>query len=219
MPNDFNTKKCTKCFAIKEITQYNKKRNGLQSWCKLCENERTRIWYQNNKEKRNKKAREWEALNRDKVNIAKMARRKKEKLLLPPKIQKEPFNRIEWNRKNKHRLAKYRRDWINKNPIADIADRVRRRINTSIQKNGYTKRSKSNEILGCDWETLKIHIEQQFLKGMTWENRSEWHIDHIIPISSAKTEEDVIKLNHYTNLRPLWAADNLRKSNKLETLL
>lgn len=219
MSDDFNTKKCTKCLATKETFQYNKKRNGLQSWCKLCENERTKIWYQNNKEKRNKKARQWDAFNRDKVNIAKKARREKEKLLFPPKTQKEPFNKIEWNRQNKHRLAKYRRDWINKNPIADIADRVRRRINTSIQKNGYTKRSKSNEILGCDWLILKTHIERQFIKGMTWENRSKWHIDHIIPISSAKTEEDVIKLNHYTNLRPLWAADNLRKSNKLETLL
>ena len=51
---------------------------------------------------------------------------------------------------------------------------------------------------------------------MTWENQGEWHFDHIIPISSAQTEEEVIKLNHYTNFQPLWAEDNLRKSNKIE---
>jgi hypothetical protein len=50
---------------------------------------------------------------------------------------------------------------------------------------------------------------------MSWENYGEWHIDHIIPISSAKTNQEVYKLNHHTNFQPLWAEDNLRKSNKL----
>ena len=53
------------------------------------------------------------------------------------------------------------------------------------------------------------------MDGMSWANRGEWHIDHIIPLSSAKTEEDVIRLNHYTNFRPLWKEDNQIKSNKI----
>jgi hypothetical protein len=51
---------------------------------------------------------------------------------------------------------------------------------------------------------------------MSWNNRSEWHIDHITPMASAKTEHDAIKLNHYENLRPLWAIDNLRKGSKIQ---
>ena len=50
---------------------------------------------------------------------------------------------------------------------------------------------------------------------MNWDNRSEWHIDHIVPLSSANTEEELIRLCHYTNLQPLWAEDNLKKGGKL----
>jgi hypothetical protein len=51
---------------------------------------------------------------------------------------------------------------------------------------------------------------------MSWENRRLWHIDHIIPLALAKNEDQLIKLNHYTNLRPLWAKDNLVKSARYE---
>ena len=55
---------------------------------------------------------------------------------------------------------------------------------------------------------------------MNWENwghgknNTTWHIDHIIPLSSAKTIEEVEKLNHYTNLRPMWGSDNIKKGKK-----
>lgn len=51
---------------------------------------------------------------------------------------------------------------------------------------------------------------------MSWDRLNEIHIDHIIPISSAETLEDVYRLNHYTNLQPLWAKDNLFKYNKID---
>ncbi len=69
--------------------------------------------------------------------------------------------------------------------------------------------------MGCSPELLKEYLEKQFVDGMCWDNRNEWHIDHIIPLSLAKTEEEIYKLCHYTNLQPLWAEDNLRKSNKI----
>ena len=49
----------------------------------------------------------------------------------------------------------------------------------------------------------------------SWDNYGKWHIDHIIPLSSANNEDEVYKLCHHTNLQPLWAEDNLRKSNKI----
>ena len=58
------------------------------------------------------------------------------------------------------------------------------------------------------------HLSNMFLDGMSFDNYGEWHIDHIVPLVTAKTEEEVIKLNHYTNLQPLWAKDNLSKGGK-----
>jgi hypothetical protein len=59
-------------------------------------------------------------------------------------------------------------------------------------------------------------LEKQFVVGMSWDNRNKWHIDHIIPLSSAKTEEEIYKLAHYTNLQPLWAEDNLSKGDTIK---
>ena len=70
-------------------------------------------------------------------------------------------------------------------------------------------------MLGADYETAFNHIESRFKDGMTWDNQGEWHIDHIVPLASATTEEELIKLCHYTNLQPLWAEDNLKKGDKI----
>ena len=91
-------------------------------------------------------------------------------------------------------------------------------ISICIRRRGFTKSSKTCEILGCDWDTLKEHFEKQFDDKMSWENHGTyWDIDHIIPVSSAKTEEDIIRLNHYTNLQPLESYYNRYvKRNKVE---
>jgi len=85
----------------------------------------------------------------------------------------------------------------------------------SIKRQGYSKKSKTHEYLGCSFEEFKLYLEKQFTKGMTWENAGQWHLDHIYPVSLATDEEELIKLNHYTNFQPLWAIDNIIKGNKI----
>ena len=86
----------------------------------------------------------------------------------------------------------------------------------AFRRNGFKKSGKTAQILGCSWEHFQQHLESQFLDGMLWENQgSYWHIDHWIPISSARTEAEVIKLSHYSNLRPLRADLNLLKRNHI----
>ena len=101
------------------------------------------------------------------------------------------------------------------NPLFKLRCNISSLIAVSIKRQGYTKKSKTFEILGCSYEDFKKHLERQFKKGMTWSNQGEWHLDHIYPVSLAKDEHEVIKLNHYTNFQPLWAKDNLEKNNKI----
>lgn len=107
-----------------------------------------------------------------------------------------------------------------KNPIAKFKHNVRNLITASLKKHGYLKNSPTHEILGCDFDTFIKHIERQFTDGMTWDKvGTDIHIDHIIPLATATTEQEVIALNHHTNLRPLWAEQNLSKAARIEFLI
>lgn len=70
--------------------------------------------------------------------------------------------------------------------------------------------------LGCSILELRKHLESKFQSGMTWTNYGDWHIDHIFPLSKANlsNRDEFLRVCHYTNLQPLWAVDNIRKSNK-----
>ena len=97
--------------------------------------------------------------------------------------------------------------------------RVAGLISISIKGAGYTKKSKTYQILGCSFDEFAAHIERQFLPGMSWANRGEWHIDHIVAMATATTEVEALSLNHFTNLRPMWATDNISKGAKVLALL
>lgn len=121
------------------------------------------------------------------------------------KIRLENPNSKSLERK-KH-YQKYKND-----PIFALSKRLRQRLFHVLRN----YKSKSTlEILGCSYEEFKTHIESQFTDGMSWDRLGDIHIDHIIPVSSAETVEEVYKLNHYINLQPLWAKDNLSKYNKI----
>ena len=90
------------------------------------------------------------------------------------------------------------------------------RVSKALKKK---KELSSQEYLGCDIETFKKHIEEQFTEGITWENYGKvWHIDHKIPLKYKEdgippTLEEVIKRLHYTNTQPMLASENIAKGN------
>lgn len=106
-----------------------------------------------------------------------------------------------------------------------ITCKTRTLIKNSLKRCFTPKSKKTSDILGCSFEEFKLYLESKFEPWMTWDNYGlyngelnyGWDIDHIIPLSSALSEEDVIKLNHYTNLQPLCGYTNRYiKMDKIE---
>ncbi len=120
---------------------------------------------------------------------------------------------------NRVQLAKkslqYTKNRLLTDPLFKLTNNIRALINSAFRRNLTVKSQKTTIILGCSFEEFKNHLEKQFDQHMTWDNYgSYWQIDHIKPISLAQSEQEIIALNHYTNLQPLEAAANREKSNK-----
>jgi hypothetical protein len=80
------------------------------------------------------------------------------------------------------------------------------------------KAGTSESILGYSAITLKRHLEEQFLPGMSWDNYGQfgWHVDHKRPVSSFAPGSSVREVNALSNLQPLWWRDNLAKGAKTD---
>lgn len=102
-------------------------------------------------------------------------------------------------------------------PLFKLKRNLRKRLHTYIKSNNLTKHKNTFDYIGCSVEFLKNYIEERFTDGMYWENYGlyGWHIDHNIPLDFGETEEDLFKLNHFTNLQPLWVFNNLSKGKKI----
>lgn len=122
---------------------------------------------------------------------------------------------------NRVRIRKVKNVWRNErrknDPIYKLECNMRCRIYDFLNGRKINKKNKTFEIIGCTPTELKEYIEKQFINGMSWENYGYygWHVDHIIPLDTAKTEDEIYKLCHYGNLQPLWQKDNSIKSNKI----
>lgn len=191
---------------------------------KLKQKENHKNWYIKNKIKKLNSNKKWKLKNKEKV---KSQRRQHylnniEKVSNQNKLWKQQ-NHITYKQKNKEYYQKNKLK-INKQilfklqtePFFKIIFNLRKRIRASFKVKKWQKTNSIRQIIGCEYSYLIQHFEQKFQPGMTWENQGKWHVDHIIPLSSAKTKEELYQLCHYTNLQPLWAIDNLRKGAKIE---
>lgn len=123
----------------------------------------------------------------------------------------------EYNTINRKSISQKSNAYVKKkraeDPLFALKMTFRTRLGNAFRVGGFKKEKSSVDLLGCTWGEFKLHIESQFTEGMTWENRGRngWHIDHVKPLANAKTLAAVQELCHYTNLQPLWEADNIRK--------
>ena len=215
------TKVCSICKNDKGICEFGKSKSskdGLLYCCKKCNSERGKKYVKENPKKVLEQQKKWRDKNPEWVyNRHKRYREKN-----PEKVKdfkknwtdKNPKKRKEYRENYKPRKRDQRKERNNSDPVFNLVNRMRCRLWKYLTIHNITKKNKTFDIVGCSPEFLKEHLENQFVDGMCWDNRSEWHIDHITPLSSAKTEDELYKLCYYTNLQPLWAEDNLKKSNK-----
>lgn len=181
-------------------------------------------YYLENKEKSKEYNRRYYLKNKEKA----LQYRKERYELVDKEIMKKHYEdnkelHKERNKKyyleNKSYFKDYSKKWIKNqrenNPLFRLKCSLRSRTYLAFKDGGYSKKSKTNETLGVEWDIVKQHIERQFIEGMTWDNYGEWQVDHIYPLSKAKSEEEMVKLCHYTNLQPLWRYDNISKQDKI----
>lgn len=196
---EVKTKICSKCRELKSIDNFSidkrvKTKISYVSRCKTCLNILSKNYRETHVDNRNRAEYRKNYYDSNKIKFS------------------------EWNKnwRNKNNRSDYYREYRSKNLSAKIACNCRNRIRNAL-KNNY-KSTKSLILVGCNsWDELKNYLEIQFTDGMTWDNMGEWHIDHIIPCSSFDLTDiqQQMRCFHYSNLQPLWAKDNLSKSDKI----
>lgn len=180
-------KKCNSCKTEKDITEFNRdsnSRDGHRNECRACHKIQNARWYDKNRELLLPRNRKWKHENRDKT------------LAATKRWQKKQFET---------------------NSNYALAHSLRTRLNMAIKNN--FKAGSAVRDLGCSIEEFRKYIESQFKPGMSWDNRGKWgevwHIDHIKPLNKfdLTNREQFMEACHYTNMQPMWALDNIIKSD------
>ena len=204
-------KKCTKCNIEKPTEEFGNSKDykdGLKKQCKACAKaygkKYSKKYYQDNRDKIKADSAEYYNKNSEAIND------KRRKYTDEERIE------LERTSKDRHRAyeAKYRKERKERDPLFKLLVDTRSLIHSTFRRGGKVKSTTTEKLLGCTIDQFKSHLESNFEGWMTWDNKGNpkdgilelnksWDIDHIVPLSSATTEEELIALNHYTNLQPL----------------
>jgi hypothetical protein len=178
-------------------------------------------YQEQNKDKIKKYNKEYKQINKDKIKNNSDTETRKEYLKKYYQDNKEKMKeqRAEYLSNNRDKQRAYYKNRRDTDPVYKLTQNIRNRVKDTFRRNGHSKLSKTEIILGCTFEEFRLHLESKFEDWMTWDNMGNpkdgilelnktWDIDHIIPLDSDKSIEGVIKLNHYTNLQPLCSYTN-----------
>lgn len=240
--NGIEKKRCGKCQSFKSLDTYNASSSSwdkLRSTCKDClrqdraenkdkmteynkqywektkdkQKEKSKKWRENNKEHVKEKMKKWLEENKE------YKKQKDNEYRIANWDKKKVYNR-EWRRKQYNELKTNpdkKDEFITKKIKSNIGRRIREILLQSKSK-------RSIDYVGCSLEDLKKHLESKFEEGMSWDNygkykmgndKSGWHIDHIIPCNSFNFQDpfETTACFYYKNLQPLWGKDNIQKSD------
>jgi len=221
------SKVCNKCRVEKSVLEFGKiedSADGYRYYCNECRrkesvksgdsyNYRRRLKRKENPEESKQRGRDHYKNNRDRIRAWEKNNRQKNREQILFKQRKYRNEKRKEIRENYRVYSKNRR-------MTDmnfkLRGSLRNRIKDVLKRNNHRKCSHTMELLGCPIDSFKKHLESKFVMGMNWQNyggKDGWQIDHIIPCVAfdlSKPEEQK-KCFHFTNMQPLWAADNRRK--------
>lgn len=211
-------KVCTKCSVNKHIDEYYIDKNqkyGRKSQCKVCKSEYSKLHNAKPDVKHNNKS------NKRQYYINNMEKEREYRVVHSVHIK---HIQAQWYQNNKVELSKHRYLYCKERLSFDLNFKLtkylRTRLNYAVKNN--QKVGSAVDDLGCSIDKFKIHLQLKFHRNsrgnheyMTWDNYGEWHIDHIKPLSKFDLTNKVqfLEAAHFTNLQPLWAIDNMIKSN------
>jgi len=207
-------KTCTICKKSKEYNQFgvlSRSTDGHYPQCKECKSKIDKENYNKKRDQIKENAKNYYKTNKNDI-LTKRKENKEHYSAYNKNYKKEhiddikQYNQIYKNqykeRRNQLRLEKKKND-----PLYRLIENLRRKNNRILRDNNWVKDGHFLDFIGCTKEEFKIHLEKQFSSNMNWNNygnkEGKWSIDHILPISLAKSDSDCKRLNHYTNLRPM----------------
>ncbi len=209
-------KKCNKCGETKPLAEFSKDKkspDGLRYDCKVCVSEYGKLRNFSVdpalKEKKCDKC-------GDTKPVADFSKAKKspDGLQNYCKVCDSEYRKANRDKINERRKQRYKND-----PEYKLRRIVRNHMRRIVKETKLQKTKSSFEYLGCTIDEFKEHIESQFTEGMSWENYAHdtWHIDHKVPLDwYVKNHTNPFEANHWTNLQPMWAEDNMSKRNFIE---
>jgi len=193
------TKICTTChieLPLEAFAKEAKGKFGVTSKCRKCLTARSKEWKKNNQEREKENRKGWNRENKERHRDATYKWREAHK------------------REYLDKVSEYQKAKKVSDPLFKFMSNIRSLVyNHMFVLRGYTKRSKTATLLDCDFQTFFDYIQSLFTPKMNWENHGEvWTLDHICPCAQAQNEEELIKLQHYSNWAP--STDNYSKSDK-----
>ncbi len=135
-------------------------------------------------------------------------------------LNKNKQSALDWHEEMKAKTRPVQRAYMRSRRETDPAFKLlctlRSRLRLALKAKGASKACRTIELCGCTLRELRVHTEARFTGGMTWENHGKWHVDHIRPCATFDLLDEAQQREcfHFSNLQPMWALDNFRKSNR-----
>ena len=194
-------KKCSKCLKVKELTEFNRnntKKDGFSGVCRVC----MKYW-----------TKQWRLKNKAKINAA------YKKYYRKHWAAKQAYSK-QYAKEHREELKVYKRDYCRRMRISSVQFRLQERMRIRCRRafNGTLKDSMISYYLGCDREHFLKHLRLTLKKGLTWADRNDYDIDHIIPLNAYNllTTLGRRRCSHYTNLQLLPPIENKRKRDQVD---